>query len=47
MRAGAPAWNLQRQAVKDGMKTLRQDAIEKMLAGLVSQDEVRRVGADI
>ncbi len=47
IRAGAPAWNLQRQAVKDGMKTLRQDAIEKMLAGLISQDEVRRAGADI
>ena len=27
----------------DGMRTLRQDAVEKMLAGLTSLDEVRSV----
>lgn len=43
IRAGAPAWNLQRQGLVDGMRTLRQDAVEKMLAGLTSMDEVRSV----
>ncbi len=41
IRASAPAWHLQRQAMKDGMRTLRQDAVEKMVAGLTSLDEVR------
>jgi type II secretory ATPase GspE/PulE/Tfp pilus assembly ATPase PilB-like protein len=44
IRAGAPAWNLQRLALQEGLRTLRQDAVEKMLAGLVSLDEVRAVG---
>ena len=43
IRAGAPAWNLQRLALQEGLRTLRQDAVEKMLAGLVSLDEVRGV----
>jgi type II secretory ATPase GspE/PulE/Tfp pilus assembly ATPase PilB-like protein len=43
IRAGAPAWNIQRQGLVDGMRTLRQDAVEKMLAGLTSLDEVRSV----
>ena len=43
IRAGAPAWNLHRQALQEGLCTLRQDAVEKMLAGLVSLDEVRGV----
>jgi len=43
IRAGAPSWNLQRQAMKDGMHTLRQDAVDKMLGGLLSMDEVRTV----
>lgn len=43
IRAGAPAWNLQRQGLVEGMRTLRQDAVEKMLAGLTSMDEVRSV----
>jgi type II secretory ATPase GspE/PulE/Tfp pilus assembly ATPase PilB-like protein len=43
VRAGAPAWNLQRQAQKDGMRTLRQEAVDKMVAGQVSLDEVRTV----
>lgn len=43
IRAGAPSWNLQRQAMKDGMRTLRQDAVDKMLGGLVSFDEVRGI----
>jgi type II secretory ATPase GspE/PulE/Tfp pilus assembly ATPase PilB-like protein len=43
VRAGAPAWNLQRQGLTEGLRTLRQDAVEKMLAGLTSLDEVRTV----
>jgi type II secretory ATPase GspE/PulE/Tfp pilus assembly ATPase PilB-like protein len=43
IRAGAPAWNLQRQGLVEGMRTMRQDAVEKMLAGLTSLDEVRAV----
>ena len=43
IRAGAPAWNLQRQAQKDGMRSLRQDAVEKMVAGQITLDEVRTV----
>ena len=43
IRAGAPAWNIQRQGLVDGMRTLRQDAVEKMLAGLTSMEEVRTV----
>ncbi|ACB33393.1 General secretory system II protein E domain protein [Leptothrix cholodnii SP-6] len=43
IRAGAPAWNLQRQAQKDGMRTLRQEAVEKMVAGQITLDEVRTV----
>ena len=41
IRAGAPSWHLQRQAMRDGMRTLRQDAVEKMVAGLTTLDEVR------
>jgi len=41
IRASAPAWHLQRQAQKDGMQTLRQDAIEKLLAGLTVPEELR------
>ena len=43
IRAGAPAWNLLRQAQIDGLRTLRQDAVEKMLGGLTSLDEVKTV----
>lgn len=41
IRAHAPSWNLQRQAQKDGMHTLRQDAIYKLLAGLTVPDGLR------
>ncbi len=47
LRAGAPAWNLQRQAMKDGMRTLRQDACEKMLSGQIGLDEVRHIALDL
>lgn len=47
LRAGAPAWNLQRQAQRDGMKTLRQDALDKMLAGQIGLDEVRQIALDL
>ena len=45
IRAHAPVWHLQRQALRDGMHTLRQDAIEKMLAGVISVEEARMVAA--
>lgn len=41
VRAGAPGWNLQRQAAHEGLHSLRQDALDKMIAGQVSLDEVR------
>lgn len=41
IRAHAPSWNLQRQAQKDGMHTLRQDAIYKLLSGLTTPDALR------
>ncbi len=41
VRAGAPGWNLQRQAAREGLHSLRQDALDKMIAGQVSLDEVR------
>lgn len=47
LRAGAPAWNLQRQAQRDGMTTLRQDALDKMLAGQIGLDEVRQIALDL
>jgi type II secretory ATPase GspE/PulE/Tfp pilus assembly ATPase PilB-like protein len=34
---------LQRQALSEGMRTLRQDGIEKVLAGITTLDEVRAV----
>jgi type II secretory ATPase GspE/PulE/Tfp pilus assembly ATPase PilB-like protein len=46
IRAGVPAWNLERQALKDGMRSLRQEAIDKMVAGQITLDEVRTV-ADV
>ena len=39
----APAIDLQRQAMADGMRTLRQDGILKVLAGLTSVEEVRAI----
>jgi type II secretory ATPase GspE/PulE/Tfp pilus assembly ATPase PilB-like protein len=41
IQTGARAEELQRQALKDGMRTLRQDGIEKVLAGITSMEEVR------
>ncbi|MDP4300987.1 GspE/PulE family protein [Leptothrix discophora] len=41
VRAGAPGWNLQRQAAHEGLHSLRQDALDKMVAGQISLDEVR------
>jgi type II secretory ATPase GspE/PulE/Tfp pilus assembly ATPase PilB-like protein len=34
---------LQRQALSEGMLSLRQDGLEKVLAGLTTLDEVRAV----
>jgi general secretion pathway protein E len=40
---GADANSIREQAIKDGMKTLRQDALEKLAAGLTTPEEVVRV----
>ena len=41
IQTGARSEQLQRQATQEGMRTLRQDGIEKVLAGITSMDEVR------
>ena len=41
IQTGARAEELQRQALLDGMQTLRQDGIEKVLMGVTSMEEVR------
>jgi type II secretory ATPase GspE/PulE/Tfp pilus assembly ATPase PilB-like protein len=41
IQTGTRAEQLQRQAMADGMRTLRQDGIEKVLAGVTSIAEVR------
>ncbi len=41
IQTGARAEELQQQALRDGMRTLRQDGIEKVLAGLTTIEEVR------
>jgi type II secretory ATPase GspE/PulE/Tfp pilus assembly ATPase PilB-like protein len=41
IQTGARAEQLQRQAMADGMRTLRQDGIDKVLAGVTSIAEVR------
>ncbi|WP_047812866.1 GspE/PulE family protein [Rhodopirellula islandica] len=39
----ASSWDIRRQAVKEGMRTLRMDAWDKVVAGVTSVDEVLRV----
>lgn len=41
IQAGARAEELQRVALDEGMLTLRQDGIEKVLQGFTTIDEVR------
>lgn len=41
--SGADANVIRAQAIKEGMKTLRQDALEKLAAGLTTPEEVVRV----
>jgi type II secretory ATPase GspE/PulE/Tfp pilus assembly ATPase PilB-like protein len=41
IQTGARAEELQQVALTEGMHTLRQDGIEKVLQGLTSIDEVR------
>ena len=43
IQTGARAEELQRQGLSQGMRTLRQDGIEKVLAGVTTLDEVRAV----
>jgi type II secretory ATPase GspE/PulE/Tfp pilus assembly ATPase PilB-like protein len=42
---GVPVAELRAQAVADGMRTLKQDGIEKVLAGFTTLDEVRAVSS--
>ncbi|MEM6980764.1 MAG: ATPase, T2SS/T4P/T4SS family [Planctomycetota bacterium] len=39
----ASSWDIRRQAVTEGMRTLRMDAWDKVVAGITSIDEVLRV----
>ncbi|MGM9486443.1 GspE/PulE family protein [Ideonella sp. YS5] len=41
IQTGARAEQIQRQAMAEGMRTLRQDGLEKMLAGVTTIEEVR------
>ena len=41
--SGQSAFNINRQAVKDGMISLEQDGIMKALSGYTSLEEVYRV----
>ena len=41
VQTGARAEVLQAMAMKEGMRTLRQDGIEKVLAGMTTIEEVR------
>ena len=41
IQTGAPAEQLLACALRQGMRTLRQDGIEKVLAGITTIDEVR------
>ena len=41
IQTGASPDELQAHALREGMRTLRQDGIEKVLTGLTSMEEVR------
>ncbi|MFN4266325.1 MAG: GspE/PulE family protein [Aquabacterium sp.] len=41
IQTGARAEELQQQAIREGMRTLRQDGIDKVVAGITTLDEVR------
>jgi type II secretory ATPase GspE/PulE/Tfp pilus assembly ATPase PilB-like protein len=41
IQTGARAEEIQRHALGEGMRTLRQDGIEKVLAGMTTIEEVR------
>jgi type II secretory ATPase GspE/PulE/Tfp pilus assembly ATPase PilB-like protein len=43
IRAQAPSWHLQQQMRKEAQHTLRQDAIEKLLAGLTLPESLREL----
>lgn len=43
IQTGARAEELQRRALAEGMRTLRQDGLDKVLAGVTTLDEVRAV----
>ncbi|MFK5894185.1 MAG: GspE/PulE family protein [Pseudomonadota bacterium] len=47
INAGADASTLRQQAIKEGMQTLRQDALEKLAKGLTTPEEVVRVTRSI
>jgi general secretion pathway protein E len=41
--SGADANKIRQQGVREGMKTLREDALEKLRSGLTTPEEVVRV----
>jgi type II secretory ATPase GspE/PulE/Tfp pilus assembly ATPase PilB-like protein len=41
IQTGARAEEIQQQGLREGLRTLRQDGIEKVLAGITTLDEVR------
>ena len=43
IQTSARAEELQRAAMREGMRTLRQDGIHKVLAGLTAIEEVRAI----
>jgi general secretion pathway protein E len=43
VNSGADASSIRQQAIKEGMQTLRQDALEKLAKGLTTPEEVVRV----
>jgi type II secretory ATPase GspE/PulE/Tfp pilus assembly ATPase PilB-like protein len=41
IQSGARAEQIQQQAMSEGLRTLRQDGLDKMLAGVTTLEEVR------
>ena len=46
IKKNATSFELGRQAVSDGMTTLKQDGIQKIIQGITTIREVRRVCVD-
>ena len=46
IKKNATSFELSAQAVQDGMSTLKQDGIQKIISGITTIREVRRVCVD-